>query len=140
MLSASGKPRALTVTLDGAPITTLNETAYSFKIGETNFTIKRRGVFGPDMELWRGEERLLSVHKEALRNRSSFTYLGQTWRLNAAGITARAYALYLGDKQVGAIAPKRFRPFEEIAIDLPTEFAQEIQVFLTWLVVNSWTD
>jgi hypothetical protein len=140
VISASGKPRAVTVSVDGVPVTTFNETAHSFKIGETNYVIKRRGLFVPDMELWRDEAPVLSVQKEALRNRGSFSYLGQTWRLNATGITARAYALYLGDKQVGAIAPKQLMPFKEIAVDLPAEFPLEIQVFLIWLVVNSWSD
>ncbi|HXW19353.1 MAG TPA: hypothetical protein VEK35_02500 [Roseiarcus sp.] len=140
MISASGKPRAVTVSVDGVPVTTFNETAHSFKIGEANYAIKRRGLFAPDMELWRGEEPIISVHKEALRNRSSFSYLGQTFRLNAAGITARAFALYLGDKQVGSIAPKQMMAFKEIAVDLPSEFPLEIQVFLIWLVVRSWSD
>jgi hypothetical protein len=55
-------------------------------------------------------------------------------------MTARAFALYLGDKQVGSIAPKQMMAFKEIAVDLPSEFPLEIQVFLIWLVVNSWSD
>jgi len=140
MISASGKPRHIVVSVDGVPITTFNETAYSFRIGEDDFTIRRRGLFAPDMELWRGDDRLISVHKEALRNRCSFTHLGQDWRLNAVGLTAREFHLYLGDKQVGAIAPRRLLAFQEIAIELPSEFTPEVQVFLTWLVVRSWSD
>jgi hypothetical protein len=131
MISASGKPRHIVVSVDGVPIATFNETAFSFRIGEDNYKIRRRGLFAPDMELWRGDERVISVHQEALRNRCSFTHLGRDWRLNAVGITAREFHLYLGDKQVGAIAPKRLLAFQEIAIELPNEFAPAVQVFLT---------
>ena len=63
MISASGKPRHIVVSVGGVPITTFSETAYAFRIGEDDFTIRRRGLFAPDMELWRGDDRLMSVHK-----------------------------------------------------------------------------
>jgi hypothetical protein len=61
--------------------------------------------------------------------------------LKARGLTERKYALLKDETEAGAIYPiSFFNPYKEIVVDLPSEIAFEIQVFMTWIVVNSWSD
>jgi hypothetical protein len=139
MIRAAGKPDRMELVTDGNQTIVLNENAMSFQLGEKTFKITRKGIFGAKFQLWFGEDLVVSTAQTPGLNRHSVAYGQQVWTLKAIGLMARKFGLYQGDRQVGSILPTHMNPCRETIIDLPVELPLEVQAFLMWIVLWTWS-
>jgi len=108
--------------------------------GHTHF-IKQTSQLVPSYRLFREGAHVASAKRAVFLARYAIDSAGRVRTLRARGLTERKYVLLNDKAEAGAIYPiSFFNPYREIVIDLPNEIAIETQVFMTWIVVNSWSD
>jgi hypothetical protein len=142
MLKASGKPRELSfATADGRIAALFEGKPAAFVLGEHKYAIANISGFVPAYHLRRRDALVASARRALFLSRYAVDSADKVWTLTARGLTERKYALLNDKAEVGAIYPiSFFNPYREIVVDLPGEIAIEIQVFMTWIVVSSWSD
>jgi|SRR5579859_7148140 hypothetical protein len=142
MLKASGKPREMTfATADGRNVAFFRGEPAAFTVGEHKYMIEKMSGFVPAYQLRRQNALVASAKRAIFLARYAVDSAGKVRTLKARGLTERKYALLNDEAEVGAIYPiSFFNPYREVVVDLPSEIAIETQVFMTWIVVNSWSD
>jgi hypothetical protein len=128
-------------TADGRIIARFRGNPVIFVASDHTFTVKKTSQFVPSYHLLRDDEHVASAKRAVFSARYTVESADKVWALKARGLTDRKHALLNGKVETGAIYPiSFFNPYREIVIDLPNEIAFEIQVFMTWVVVSSWSD
>lgn len=112
----------------------------TFALGELTYVIVQTKHIVPAYQLQREGDPIAAAQRATLSARYSVDCAGKVWTLKALGLTERKYALLSDQTKVGVISPTSFfNPYREIVVDLPDEIAAEVQVFMTWIVTNSWS-
>jgi hypothetical protein len=142
VLKASGKPKETAfATADGRIIARFNGDSTAFTVGANPYLIVQTSHLVPAYDLVRQGEVVASAKRAMFLSRYAIDWAGKVWMLKARGLTERKYALLEGKVEIGAIFPVSFfSPYREIVVDLPKEIVGEVQVFMTSIVMNSWSD
>jgi hypothetical protein len=142
MLKASGKPREMTFAMaDGRIAAFFDGKPAAFTVDDHKHIIANMSGFVPAYHLRRQDALVASARRATFLSRYAVDAADKASTLAARGLTERKYALLNDKAEVGAIYPiSFFNPYREIVVDLPGEIAIEIQVFMIWIVVNSWSD
>lgn len=142
MLKASGTPSGMTfATADGRIVARFEGKPVAFVTSDHTYVIKRTSQLVPSYQLLREGGHIASAKRAIFSARYAVDAAGKVWTLKARGLTERKYALLNEKVEAGAIYPVSFfNPYREVVIDLPSEIAIEIQIFMTWVAVSSWSD
>ena len=142
MLTASGKPPEIAfATVDGRIVARFEGDPTAFTAGAHGYLIAQTARLVPAYRLVRQADHVASAKRSTFLARYAVEWGGKTWTLKARGLAERKYALLDQKIEIGTIFPASFfNPYREIVIDLPGDIATEVQVFMTWIVMNSWSD
>lgn len=139
MMTGSGKPGHIELSVDGKPVGVISDRSFDFALDGVGYTVKRTGLVAVTYRLLRDQEVVATAEQVPLLNRYRIDHAGRQWMLRAEGLRAKRYNLFQGDEKVGRITPTDWRLYRNIEIELPDALSRPAQIFLVWLAAWSWS-
>jgi hypothetical protein len=101
------------------------------------FRVSRDGWLGPFVLSGPGGEMARAVKESAFRQRFELTIEGRGYTLERRSLWHREFGPFLGDNQVGSVAPEGW--LSRLAqADLPEDMPGWARAFVAWLTLLMW--